>query len=150
MTVFNSRTCSLAPMMTGNLSDEDDNHHASSDESVESEEGELCRLEIRNRKKVFTKSRHEPSKGKGGGKGKTHRECFPHQSRLQCQNSRQWRNLRPKEKAWETARMKKQRPHKMCHWGPLMWVLCVSVHGDEVDVDESTNETTEIDATIAT
>ena len=63
-------------MMMGNLSDEDGNHHASSDESVESEDGELYRLEIRNGKNVFTKSRHEPSKGKGLGKVKTDRECF--------------------------------------------------------------------------
>ena len=67
VTVINSRTLGLAPMMMGNLTDEDSSHHASSDESVESEDGELYRLEIRNGKKVFTKSRHEPSKGKGGG-----------------------------------------------------------------------------------
>ena len=96
VTVINSRTRGLAPIMMGNLSDEDSNHHASSDESVESEDGELCRLEIRNGKKVFTKSRHESSKGKGGGKGKTDRECFPlwthwpHQSGSQSQNSHQW------------------------------------------------------------
>ena len=29
-----------------------------------------------NGKKVFTKSRHEPSKFRGGGKGKTDKECF--------------------------------------------------------------------------
>ena len=77
VTVISSRTRGLAPMMMRNLSDEDSNHHASSDGPVESEDGELYRLEIRNGKKVFTKSRHEPSKGKGGGKGKTDRECFP-------------------------------------------------------------------------
>ena len=47
-----------------------------SDESVESEDGELYRLEIRNGKKVFTDSLPDPSKGTGGGKGKTDRECF--------------------------------------------------------------------------
>ena len=41
VTVINSRTRGLAPMMMGNLSDEDSNHHASGDESVESEDGEL-------------------------------------------------------------------------------------------------------------
>ena len=61
VTVINSCTCGLAPMMMGNLSGEDSNHYASSDEPVESEDGELHRLEIRNRNKVFTKSRHEPS-----------------------------------------------------------------------------------------
>ena len=77
VTVINSRTHGLAPMIMGNLSDEESNHHASSDESMESEDGQLYRLEIRNGKKVFTKSRHESCKGKGGGKGKTDRECFP-------------------------------------------------------------------------
>ena len=76
VTVINSRTHGLAPMMMGTLSDEDSYLHAGSDESVESEDGELYRLEIRNGKKVFTKSCHEPSKGKGGGKGKTDKECF--------------------------------------------------------------------------
>ena len=33
------------------------------------------------------------------------------------------RNLRPKEKVLEIARMKKQRLHKMCHWGTLIWGL---------------------------
>ena len=57
-------------MMMGNLSDEDSNHHANSDESVESEDGELYRLEIRNGKKVFIKSRLDPSKGKGRNEGR--------------------------------------------------------------------------------
>ena len=76
VTVINRRTRGLAPMMMGNLSDEDSYFHDGSDESVESDDGELYRLEIRNGKKVFAKCRHEPSKGKGGVKGKTDRECF--------------------------------------------------------------------------
>ena len=77
VTVINSRTRGLA----GNLSDDDSNHPASShasDESVQGEEGELYRLEIRNGKKVFTKSSYSWSKGytKGGEKGKTDRECY--------------------------------------------------------------------------
>ena len=56
--------------MMGNLSDEDSHLPTGSDENVESEDGELYRLEIRNGKKVFTKSRHETSKGKGEEKGK--------------------------------------------------------------------------------
>ena len=64
-----SRTRGLAPVMMGKLSYEDSNFRAGSDESVESEDGELYRLEIRNGKKVFTRFRYEPSKGKGGGKG---------------------------------------------------------------------------------
>ena len=61
VTFTNSRSRGLAPIMMGNLSDEDSYLHAGSDESVEGEDGELYRLEIRNGKKVFTKSRHEPS-----------------------------------------------------------------------------------------
>ena len=97
VTVINCRTRGLAPMMVGNWSDEDSNH-ANSDESVESEDGKLYRLEIRNGKKVFTKSRPDPSKGKGGGKGKTDR-MFPrwthwsHSSRLQSQNSQEDRDV---------------------------------------------------------
>ena len=51
MTVINSRARGLAPMMMGNLSDEDSYIHAGSDESVGSEDGELYSLEIRNGKK---------------------------------------------------------------------------------------------------
>ena len=49
--VINSRTRGLAPMMMGNLSDEDSYFRAGSDESVESEDGELYRLEIRTARK---------------------------------------------------------------------------------------------------
>ena len=61
-------------------------------------------------------------------------------------------NLRRKGKVLEIVRMKKQRPHKMCHWGPSIWgsFEVLSDHGDEVDGDESTCETTENDATNAT
>ena len=40
----------------------------------------------------------------------------------------------------------------MCHWGPSIWgsFEVLSDHGDEVDGDESTCETTENDATNAT
>ena len=42
VTVINSRTLDVAPIMIGNLSDEDSNqHYASGDESVESDDGEL-------------------------------------------------------------------------------------------------------------
>ena len=111
--------------------DEDSNHHASIDESMESEDGELYRLELRNGKKVFTKSRYEPSKGKGGGKGKIDRECY------RCGRTghirADWRakthinggprNPHPKEKVLEVARKKNQKHRKMCHWGPLIWGL---------------------------
>ena len=48
MTVIKSRTRGLAPMTTGNLNDEASNSDASSDEFVESEDGELYCSEIRN------------------------------------------------------------------------------------------------------
>ena len=44
MKVINSRTRGLAPMMMGNLSDEDSKHNANSDESVESEDGRTVLL----------------------------------------------------------------------------------------------------------
>ena len=59
-----ARIVKVINSLMGNLSDEDSYLHDGSDESVESEGGELYRLEIRNGKNVFTKSRHEPSKGK--------------------------------------------------------------------------------------
>ena len=78
VTVIDSRTRGLAPMMIGTLSDEDNNHHANSDESVESEDGEMYRLEIKNGKENFTKSRQDSSKSntEGGGKGRTDKEYF--------------------------------------------------------------------------
>ena len=152
VTVVNSRTRGLASMMKGNLSDEDSNHHASSDESVESEDGELYRLEIRNGRKVFTESRHEPSKGKGGGNGKTDRErfrCGCHiraDCRARTHINGEHPNLRPKGKMLEIVRTKKQRPHKMCHWGPSIWgpLRYCPDRGDEMDDDESTYETKEM------
>ena len=108
VTVINRRTRGVAPMM-GNFSDEDSNHHASSDESVESDDGELYRFEIINGKKVFTESRPDPNKGKRGVKGKTDK-MFPlwmhwsHPSRLQRQNSYQWETSKicaSMEKCWK-------------------------------------------------
>ena len=60
-------------MLIGNLNEE-----ASSVEFVESEDGESYRLEIRNGKKIFTKSRHDSNKGntEGRGKSKTDKESF--------------------------------------------------------------------------
>ena len=73
VTVINSRTRGPAPMTMRNLNEEARNHDASSDEFVESEDGELHCLEIRNGKKVFAKTRHDSSKSntKGGVKNQT-------------------------------------------------------------------------------
>ena len=74
VTVINSRTRCPGEI----LNDEASHCDARSGEFVESEDGKLYRLEIRNDKKVFTKLRHDLSKGntKGGGKGRTDKECF--------------------------------------------------------------------------
>ena len=46
----------------------------------------------------------------------------------------------------EIVRTKEKRPPKICHWGTIdLWSFEVlSDHGDEVEDDESTNETTEM------
>ena len=77
VTVVNSRTRGPAPIMMGSLSEKATNHDASRDEFIESEDGELYRLEIRNDKKVFTKPRHDSIKcDTEGGRSKTDKECF--------------------------------------------------------------------------
>ena len=48
VTVINSRTHGPAVMIIGNVNDAASNHAVSSDELVQSEDGELYRLEIRN------------------------------------------------------------------------------------------------------
>ena len=67
-------------MMMGHLNEEATKHDTRSDELVEGEDGdgELYRLEVRNGTKVFTKPRDDSIKGntKGGGKGRTDKECF--------------------------------------------------------------------------
>ena len=108
-------------MMMGNLSDEDSNHDASSDECVESEDGELYRLEIRSGTKVFTESRHEPSKGKGGCSAVDAFVTSEQIAEPELTSMEDLQNLRPKGKVLEIVRTKKQRPHKMCYWGPSIW-----------------------------
>ena len=78
MAVINNRTRGPAPTMIGNMNDAASNPDASGDEFVESEDGELYRLEIRNGKRIFHRTRHDSSKDKteGGGKGRTDKECF--------------------------------------------------------------------------
>ena len=154
VTVINTPTRCLAPTMMGTLSDEDSNLHAGSHESVESEGGELHRLEIRNGKKVFTESRHEPSKRKGGGKGKIDKENVSAVDALVTSEQiaepkltpmEDLQNLRRKRKVSEIVRMKKQNRHKLCHWGPSIWgPLRYGQTTVKVDGDESTLETTEL------
>ena len=87
--VINSRTRGPAPMLIGNLNEE-----AGSDEFVESEDGELYRLEIRNGEKVFTKSRHDSNTCNTKGREQNRQRFFswrtrwPFQSRLQGQDLR--------------------------------------------------------------
>ena len=125
MTVINSRTRGLAPMMMGNLSDEDSSHHASSDESV------------RNGKEVFTGSRHDPSKGKGRGKGKIDRECF------RCGRIEGPPKSAPKGKSVGNCEDEEIETSQNVPLGTIDWgsFEALADNGDEVDVDESTNET---------
>ena len=72
VTVINTRTRGAAPMSVGNLDGEVGDSDAGRDEVMESEDGQLYRLEIKNRRRILTTSSH-----KGGGKeGKTDTECF--------------------------------------------------------------------------
>ena len=128
VTVINNRTRGPAPMMMGNLNDEASSRDASSDAFVESEDGELCRLEIRNSKKIFTKHRYDPSKGntKGGGKGGTNKECFRcgriGHIRADCRAKTRV-NAGPTKSAPKgkgVGRCEK-KIHKMCHWGSQIY-----------------------------
>ena len=156
VTGTNSRTRGPAPMMMGTLSDENSSHHASSDESVESEDGELYRLEIRNCKKVFTKSRHEPGKGKGKGgeEEKNDRECFRcgriRHIRADCRAKTHINGGPPKSAAKgksvgncedEATETSQNVPLGTIDLGSFE---VLSDHGDEVDGDGSTDETTEM------
>ena len=49
---------------------------AGSDEVMESEDGQLYRLEIKNRRRILTKSLGRGSHKGGGKEGKTDTECF--------------------------------------------------------------------------
>ena len=49
---------------------------AGSDEVMESEDGQLYRLEIKNRRRILTKSQGRGSHKGGGKEGKTDTECF--------------------------------------------------------------------------
>ena len=154
VTVLNSRTRGLAPMIMGNLSHEDSYLHAGSDESVESEDGELYRSEIRKGKKVFTKSRHEPSKGKGGGKGKIDKECFRcgriGHLRADCRAKTHINGgppkYAPKGKSVGNCEDEETETSQKMPLGTidLGSFEVLSDHGDEVDGDESTFETTEL------
>ena len=132
-TVINSRTRGLAPMMMGNLSDEDSNHHTSDDESVESEDGELYRLEIRSGKKVFFLPNPDMTRAKAtpkvDGRVKPTKN-FPLWTQLVTSERIAGPRLKlmedtriphPKEKVQDVARKKIQKHHKMSHWGQLTW-----------------------------
>ena len=151
VTVINSRTRGLASMIMGNLSDEDTYFHVGSEEPVESEEGELYRLETRNGKKVFTKSRPDPSKGKGGGKSKTDRDCFRcgriGHIRADCRAKTHINGGLPKSAPKgkgvgncedEETETSQNVPLRTIDLGSFE---VLSDHDDEVDDDESTDET---------
>ena len=130
VTVINCRTRGLAPMMMGNLRDEDSNLHARRDESVESEDGERYRLEIRNGKKVFTESRHEANAKEEGRVKLTENVSAVDalvtseqiaEPKLTSMEDPLSTICAQRETVLEIARPKKQRPHKMCRWGPSIW-----------------------------
>ena len=122
---------------------------------MECDDGELYRMEIRNGKKVFTKSRHDPSKGKGGGKGKTDRECFScgrivTSERIADQPKNHINGGPPKSapKGKRVGNFEDEETDTSQNV-PLGTIdlgsfEVLSDHGDEVDVDESTYETTEM------
>ena len=128
VTVINNRTCGSAPMMMGNRNDEASKRDANCDECMESEDGELYRLEMRIGKKVFTKSRHDSRKSniKGGGKVEPTKSVSAVDALVTSEQIAEprptlmedLRNLHSKEKVLEVARKKSQQHHKMCHCGP--------------------------------
>ena len=97
MTVIICRTRGPAPVKMGQLSEKASNQDAGRDEFMKSEDGELHRLVTRNGKRVHTKPRHEFEQKaiqKVEGKATPTKNVFAvglHQSRLQSQDSHQWR-----------------------------------------------------------
>ena len=122
----------------GNLSDEGSCLHAGSVDS----------------KKVFTKSRPDPSKGEGGGKGKTDTECFRFgrfdHTRAGCR-AKTLINQKPTKSApkGKSVGNCEDEDTETSQNVPLETIdlrsfVVLSDHGDEVEDDESTNETTEM------
>ena len=144
--VVNSGTRSLAPMMIGNLSDEDSHLCASSDELVESEDGELYRLEVWNGQESLnyiaprTKQRQTRREGQNRQRMFSLWTHWSHKRRLQCQNSHQWRTPKicaQREKC-RKLRGRRNRDFPKCAVGTidLGSFEVLSDHGDEVDGDE--------------
>ena len=124
VTIINSRTRGLASMMMGNLSDEDSNHHASSDESwkVKMENCTVWRSEmarkfslnpdmIRARATLKVEGRVTPTKNVSAVDALVTSELTAEQRLTLMEDLR---NLRPKEKVLEVARKKSQKNHKIC------------------------------------
>ena len=137
----------------------DSNHYASRDESVERNGGELYRLEIRNGKKVFSGSRPDPAKAKEEGRVKLIENVFAVDAlvsleQIAAPNSHptgETHNLRPTGKCVrncedEETETSQNVPLETIDLGSFE---VLSDHG-EVDVDESTHETTEMMPTTAT
>ena len=153
VTVINSRTRGLATMMMGNLRDEDSNHHASSDESMESEENCTAWKSGTSRKSSLNLVLIH-AKAKEEGRVKLTENVSAVDALVTSEQIAEPKltsmedppKSAPKGKVLEIARMKRQRPHKMCHWGQLMVgsFEVSSDHGDDMDGDESTYETTEM------
>ena len=150
VTVINSRTHGLAPMMMGNLSDEGSNHHANSDESLESEDGELYRLEIRNALNLVLIQ----AKAKEEGRAKLTESVsavdalvtFEQIAEPKYTSMEDLPKSAPKGKGVGNCEDEETETSQNV---PLVTIdvgsfEVLSDHGDEVQDDESTNETTEM------
>ena len=133
VTVINSRTRGPAPMMMGNTNDEASNSDASSDEFVESEDGELYYERSETAKRFSPKlgtirakairkveAKVEPTKNVSVVDALATSERIAEPRLISMEDPR---NLHPKEKELEVARKKIPKHHNMCHWGSSIWGL---------------------------
>ena len=111
-------------------------------------------MEISNGKKVCTKSRPDPSKGKGRGKGTTDRVCSAVDALVTLEQSTEPKThingllpkSAPKGKSVGNCEYEETETSQNVPLGTidLGSFEVLSDVGDEVDVDESTYETTEM------
>ena len=98
------------------MSDEDSNHHASCDESVKSgTAGRFSLNLVTNQAKAKEEGRGKLTESVSAVDALVTSEQIAEPKHTSMEDPQ---NLRPKGKVLEIARMKKQRPHKMGHWGP--------------------------------
>ena len=155
VTVISSRARGLAPMMMGNLSDEDSNNYANSDESVESEDGELYRLEISNGKRKSSLNLvTNQAKAREEGRVKLTKNvsavdalsASEQIAEPKLTSMEDLQNSAPKGKSVGNCADEETETSQNVPLGTidLGSFEVLSDHGDEVDGDESTLETTEL------